>query len=93
MFPSLFRPLIRDKSSLFLLGVGLGEDSCPKVLDRSLLSPGSGELSPWLATAQEKNYHQPGGQTTSHGLMPEPTHHHAPPQRRIMRATGPRIST
>jgi hypothetical protein len=40
MFLSLFRPLIRDKSSLPLLGVGLGEDSCLKVLDRSRLSPG-----------------------------------------------------
>ena len=56
MFPSLFRPLIRDKSSLPLLGVGLGEDSCPKVLDRSRLSPGSGGVEPLTAAAQKKNY-------------------------------------
>ena len=46
MFPSLFRPLIRDKSSLPLLGVGLGEDSCPKVLHRSRLSLGLGGVQP-----------------------------------------------
>ena len=54
MFPLLFRSPIRDKSSLPLLGVGLGEDSCPKVLDRSRLSPGSGGVEPLTGSRTEK---------------------------------------
>ena len=46
MFPSLFRPLIRDRCSLLLMGLGLGEDSYPKVFDRSRLSLGSGGVEP-----------------------------------------------
>ena len=46
MFPSLFRLPIRGRCSLLLMGVGLGEDSCPKVFDRSRLTLRSGELSP-----------------------------------------------
>jgi len=45
MFPSLFRSPIQGRCSLLLMGVGLGEDSCLKVLDRSRLSPGRGEWS------------------------------------------------
>jgi len=46
MFPSLFRPPVQGRCSLLLMGVGLGEDSCPKVLDRSRLSPGSEGVEP-----------------------------------------------
>ena len=64
MFPSLCRPLIRDKSSLPLLGVGLGEDSCPKVLDRSRLLSGSGGVEPLTGSRTEKESSSAGGRTT-----------------------------
>jgi hypothetical protein len=54
MFPSLFRSPIRGKYSLLLMGVGLGEDSCPKVFDRSRLSPGSGGVEPLTGSRTEK---------------------------------------
>ena len=54
MFPSLFRPPIRGRCSLLLMGVGLGEDSCPKVFDRSRLSLGSGGVEPPTGSRTEK---------------------------------------
>jgi hypothetical protein len=37
MLPSLFHLPIRSRCSLLLMGVGLEEDSCPKVFGRSPL--------------------------------------------------------
>ena len=50
MFPSLFRLPIRGKCSLLLMGVGLEEDSCPKVLAGCPYDRGRRKLSPGLAT-------------------------------------------
>ena len=66
MFPSLFRLPIRGKCSLLLMGVGLGEDSCPKVLAGCPYDRGRRKLSPGLATAKNKNDRQPGGSIPSH---------------------------
>ena len=54
MFQSPFRSPIRGRCSLLLMGVGLGEDSCPKVFDRSRLTPGSGGVEPLTGSRTEK---------------------------------------
>jgi hypothetical protein len=54
MFRSPFRSPIRGRCSLLLMGVGLGEDSCPKVFDRSRLSVGSVGVEPLTGSRTEK---------------------------------------
>jgi hypothetical protein len=54
LFRSPFRSPIRGRCSLLLMGVGLGEDSCPKVFDRSRLSLGLGGVEPLTGSCTEK---------------------------------------